>query len=163
MYTLVYQPDQAGYSVTPGAESVSQKLKGGLSRYRMDVLNASSIVTCTWTVDREKYEYLRLFYRVNMRNGSEAFNIDLILDHATLETYVAKFVPETWKLAGQQGHQYIVTCNLEIEAKPQEDPIYDETIIMLVSNYGSEEAALRVLNKLNKLVNYDIPGVPYNG
>lgn len=161
MYKLVTPPDSSGYSVTPGSEVIGTKLDGGASRTRVDILNAASTVTCQWTVGPDEYEYLRMFYSLNVYNGGEQFLIDLILDSAALIEYKAKFIPDTWKLVSQSGLQYVVSCNLEIEAIVQ-DYEYIQAIVMLVSQYGSMQEAKTVLNLLEKLVNYDLAGVPYD-
>lgn len=162
MYKLVIPPNQSGYSVEVGQETISTKLDGGASRFRVDILNASSNVNCSWTVGPDNYEYLRRFYLVNVKNGNEPFLIDLILDSAIPTQYVARFIPGTWGLTGQQGHTYTVGCQLEIEAI-EHDYDYDETLIMLISEYGSEQAAYEVLNLLDKLVNHDLPEINYHG
>lgn len=162
MYKLVIPPNQSGYSVSVGQETISTKLDGGASRFRVDILNASSDVTCSWTVGPDNYEYLRRFYLVNIKNGNEPFLIDLILDSPMPTQYTARFIPGSWGLTGQQGHTYTVGCQLEIEAI-EHDYDYDEAIIMLISEYGSEEAALEILNLLDKLVNHDLPEINYHG
>lgn len=161
MYKLVTTPDSSGYSVTPGSEVIGTKLDGGASRTRVDILNAASTVTCQWTLGPEDYEYLRMFYSLNVYNGGEQFLIDLILDSAELTEYRAKIIPDTWKLVSQSGLQYVVSCNLEIEAIVQ-DYEYLTGIIMLMTEYGSLQEANTVLNLLEKLVNYDLAGVPYH-
>lgn len=156
MYKLVIPPNQSGYSVSVGQETISTKLDGGASRFRVDILNASSDVTCSWTVGQDNYEYLRMFYLVNIKNGNEPFLIDLILDSPTPTQYTARFIPGTWGLTGQRGHTYTVGCQLEIEAI-EHDYEYDETVIWLVSEYGSLCKALEILNLLYKLVDIDMP------
>lgn len=162
MYKLVLPPDQSGYSVAVGEEIVSTKLSGGASRSRLDILNAANTVTCSWTVGPDNYKYLRQFYVVNVKNGGEQFTIDLILDDYIPTEYKAKFVANTWALQSQRGHTYTVSAQLEIEAIDY-DFEYDETIIMLISEYGSMQNANEILNLLNKLVNYDLAGVPFDG
>lgn len=162
MYKLALPPDQSGYSVAVGEELVSTKLDGGASRSRLDILNASSTVSCSWTVGPENYKYLRQFYVVNVKNGGEQFTIDLILDDYIPTEYKAKFVANSWGLQSQRGHTYTVSAQLEIEAIDY-DFEYVETIVMLVGEYGSVQKAYEILNLLNKLVNYDLAGVPFDG
>lgn len=158
MYKLVIPPDQAGYSVAVGDEIVSTKLDGGASRTRLDILNAVSTVSCSWTVGPSDYAYLRKFIAVNVVKGGEPFLIDLILDSPFPTQYRAKFVANSWSLQSQKGHTYTVSAQLEIEAADQ-DLEYDETILWLVEEYGSMEKAAQILNLLEKLVNRDLDGV----
>lgn len=126
---------------------------------RLDVLDASSIVNCQWTVGPSEYAYLRQFYVLNVRQGAAAFLIDLILDDSLLTEYTARFVPDTWSLSSHSGLSYTVTAQLEIEAIEQ-DYEYLDRLMDLVTAYGGIENLDKVLDLLDILVNQKLPLVP---
>ena len=71
-------PNQSGYAVKDGKETLSVKLGGGASRYRRDVQNAASIVSVQWTMNKGEYRYFRAFYNSVTISGSTPFLIDLM-------------------------------------------------------------------------------------
>jgi len=151
-------PNQAGYSVTDGQETISQKLDGGKGRYRLDVLNSSRAVNVRWNFNESEYLYFRAFYNTITVSGSLPFLIDLVIDSSALTEHEAHFVTKSVSLSQTiAGKQFTVGAQLEI--KPDiPDAEYDETIVMLVDEYGSLEVAQEVLEQLEQLVNVDMPG-----
>jgi hypothetical protein len=147
-------PDSTGYSVTDGKEVISIQLDGGASRYRRDILNANSKVTCQWSFDRDEYQYMRAFYKTTTSNGSIPFLIDLILDESALTEHQAYFVPGSMALREQRGHLYLVSAELDVKPIPR-DVLYDESLVMIWSNYYPDP--LVFLNALEQLVNVDLP------
>lgn len=146
-------PDQNGYSVQDPDDVLSVKLDGGLSRTRKIIDNATSLVTVTWTLEVTDYEYLRNFYLVNK---ALPFEIDLLLDTYVLTEHTCKFVPNTMKLTNQSGLTFV--CSATLEVKPLVfDLAYIESQLMIVGEYGSEAAAIEIINQLNQLANVDFP------
>lgn len=154
MYKMLIPPDQSGYSVQDGSEVLRQQLDGGRGRIRADILNASRKINCQWSVGPEDYKYLRSFYNVNK---ARAFEIDLYLDEPILTTHTANFIPDTFGLVSQSGLTFIVGC--QIEAEPIDTLAYDESFIDLIDIYGSPEAAIEIINLLEKLTNIDLPEI----
>jgi hypothetical protein len=151
-------PNQSGYSVKDGKETLSAKLDGGTSRYRRDVLNSSSMVNVQWTLNQEEFRYFRAFYNGTTVSGSLPFLIDLVLDLGELTEHEAYFVPDS-----VQTNQVVATQNFtvsaQLEVKPTpEDAEHDSTLVMLYNEYGSFEEADAVLNQLETLTNVDLPG-----
>lgn len=155
MEKFIIPPDQDGYSVTDGNETVSTILDGGLSRTRRDILGASSLVTTVWTLGREDYRYIRAFYRGVTGKGAEPFLIDLLLDFPTLTEHKAKFVVGSMALTQQDGLKFEVTAQLEVEPLPADDD-FDRAYAMIYGVYGFEEWDL-VYNQFNHLVNEVMP------
>jgi len=154
---LTIPPNQASYSVKDGNETLSVKLDGGQSRYRRDILEASSIVDVAWSVNGAEFQYLRAFYKTTSRRGSLPFLIDLYLDLPTLTEHEAYFVKDTVKFPSQRGLEFTVSAQLEV--KPLEaDDDYNQAIVDLYNEYGSYEAAQEVLAQLEQLTNVDLPG-----
>ena len=154
MHKLNLPPDQASYGFGDTDEVISQKLDGGLSRNRVDILNATKVLTCQWTVGSDNYRYLRAFYNVNK---AIPFLIDLYMDEPVLTEHEAQFVADSFRLNSQQGLTFVVSC--QIEAKPIDNSEADESLVELVDAYGSVYEASQVLNLLEKLVNVDLPTV----
>ena len=129
-------PDQRNYEVTTGLTVVATPLEGGLSRLRADYLGAPFRVNVKWTVDAADFNYLQAFYRSPSAadNGANGFYVDLIIDYATLTTYFAQIVPQTWKpVASRAGGTYIVSCTLEV--LPLDSTFPDDDL--LLSNHDS--------------------------
>lgn len=126
--TLSLPPDQSNYAVTDGHTTVSTKLDGGASRFRADQQGATFLVDVQWRCDATNFNYLKAFYRTAVAFGSLPFIVGLYLDNATINNYTAFFVPDTFKLASQQGQTFTVTAQLEVIPDPTQY-VNDATII----------------------------------
>lgn len=155
-HKLNLPPDQASYSVNDGSEVVRTQLDGGAGKYRLDILNATRIINCQWTVGPDNFRYLRAFYNV-LHRLSEPFKCDLYLDYPTLTEHDCWFIPDTFKLASQQGLTFVVTAQLEVV--PTDNPDEDLSLVEIMDSYESVEEANQILNLLEKLVNVDLPTV----
>lgn len=113
--TLLLPPDQASYAVKDGHEVIATALDGGASRMRSDVVNSSFLLTVQWTCGLTNHNYLKAFYRTNK---ALPFNVDLMVDSGAMQTYVARFVPDTFGLTGQSGATWISQAQLEVEFNP---------------------------------------------
>lgn len=153
-YKLIIPPDQNGYGFTNGSEVLRTKLDGGLGRYRVDILNASRQLSCQWTVGPNDYQYLQSFYSVVKGAG---FLVDLYMDAGVLTEHTAHFMPDSFGLVSQSGLTFVVGAQLEVE--PIDNSEYDQSLIDLIDIYGSSDAAIEVLNLLEKLVNVDLPEI----
>jgi hypothetical protein len=110
---LYLTPDSNSYGVKDGKEVISVQLDGGASRFRRDVVGASSTISVKWTVDADGYRTLRDFYE-SIGNGAEPFLIDLIWEDADLTEHEAHIIPGTFKLDSQEGRTYVVSADLEV-------------------------------------------------
>lgn len=155
MYKLQLSPDSATYTVTDGNEVAYTNLDGGAGRYRRDVLNSSSIVTCQWTLNRDDYQYMRAFYRSGVESGSLPFLIDLVLDMPYQQEFEVYFIPNSMKLVEQSGYMYKVAANLEV-IPIAADTDYDLGTVTLYSIYNSIEEP-EIFSLLAHLVNVDMP------
>jgi len=153
-YKCVIAPDQASYNVRDGREVNRTQLQGGRGRYRKDILNSSRVVTVSWTVGREDYEYLRSFYRVMVAQASTPFKIDLILDKSSLTEHDAFFIPDTMNLQRIAGHTHTLAAQLEV-VPIQQDFQFDSYFIALRQEYGLRWQIQEDL--IDKLINVDIP------
>lgn len=113
MEKLTLPPDQTSYFVKDGVEVVSTSLDGGASRYRTDIIGASSIVNVLWSCNPNQYRYLKGFFNITADKGANAFLVDLYMDREILTEHEAHFVAGSFKLASQKGNQFVITAQLE--------------------------------------------------
>lgn len=149
-------PDQDGYTVEDGIETISVALDGGLSRSRADIIGAAATVSVKWTLDPNNYLYIRSFYKGTTRSGAEPFLLDLLYNVPTLTECVCKFIPGTFKLIEQTGLTYVVAATLEVVSV--EDDLDEMTSYALMMGiYGDE--SISFMNELGELVNIDLPAI----
>ena len=127
MLKLAIPPDKESYSVEDGESTLAVQLEGGAARYRADYIGATAKITVKWTLDAQKYDYLRAFYR-QTNDGADSFLADLIFDRSVPTEYECHFIPKTFKLNGHSGATYIVTAQLEVAPNPPDDAT-DQTLI----------------------------------
>jgi hypothetical protein len=136
MEKLQIPPDETGYTIKDGTETVATILKGGAARYRRDIKNSSSMLSAQWTTDREGYKYLRLFYRLITENCANPFLIDLMVDDYELTEHVVNFVPGSMVLESVSGFTHVVKADLEI--RPQATASLQATYLELYKSFGSD-------------------------
>jgi len=153
MKKLALTPDQDNYAVDDGANTISNKLNGGASRIRKDLLNAPLRVNVQWTCDLVEYDYLRTFYRTT-QDGSEPFLMDLLTNAANLTLHVCRFIPNTFKLSGVKGVQHRVTAQLEVIPQVPDDAL-DEGVVTSYEAFGIEGSESYAL--LAEIVNINMP------
>ena len=151
---LSLAPSQAGYSVDYGQSSLYAELSGGPGASRRDFLGNVARVSVSWSLPPEEANYLLAFRRTSTNYESESFLIDLCIDGAILQEYVAKLIPGTFRLTGYRGNER--TYSAELEVKPAtDDSEFDAGVTMMYENYGDSGA--EILNMLEELVNEDLP------
>lgn len=156
---LILPPDNSSYSVTDGREVLAVQLAGGASRYRRDILGATSKVSASWLLGPEPYRYLRAFYKAVTVSGSKPFLMDLILDEPTLTEHKVYFIPESLTLTGQKGLSYSVSAQLEVypaEMDLDAANLFASLYSELGPAWQTEFPTLE--DQLNTLINIDIPG-----
>ena len=131
------------YAVRHGNEFLRVELDGGMPRYRRDKIGTSSRVDVQWACNLLQYQYLEAFYRTVVKNGSDPFLVDLILDNPVTKTYEAHFVPGTYGLATVTGLRRVVSAQLDV--KPQRaDREFDEAIVAAYNAYGDSMDAVNM-------------------
>lgn len=150
-------PAKSGYSVgeRPGAV-LRAPLEGGRSRMRRDMLDPAPIVSVQWNLTARKYDQLQAFHRHATRRGADPFLIDLVIDEAALVRHTARFVPDSFRLAGIEGGKYIVQAQLEAEPTAGDTSALDEALVMMFGVYGSGDAVYAAMKALEQLVNEDL-------
>lgn len=144
---LAYCVQQSGYTVDFGNDVIAQNLDGGPSRYRRDVRGNSHTVNVSWVLKLKGYQYLTAFYRVWMRNPSQPFLAELIIDDE-LKDYKC-FFKSAIQLNSKEGLVYRVSAQLEVKALIA-DNAFDDALVSLGS--GSD-----IFEPLEDLVNVDLP------
>ena len=151
---LTISPENTAYSFIDGSEVNSVSLEGGSSRYRRDIVGATSTVTVSWIFNAIEYDYFRAFYRGVSAKGSKPFLIDLILDDSELIEHEVHFIVNSVNLVSQQGNSYSVTAQLEVKPKTYDEDD-DVVFVDLYNSYG--EDMNDVIQQLEILTNKELP------
>lgn len=151
MNRLMLPPTEAGYTATFGGGVISQKLQGGASRFEVDVLGASHMLSLSWLTNRAGYQYLMAFYRLWQRNPSQHFLARLIIDDHQLRDYECHFMPDSMSLTGVQGLSYSVSAQIEAKALTP-DYVFDQSLVDAWAAFPADGFA-----QLEQLVNVDLP------
>lgn len=135
---LLLVPDSQGYGDTEGDEVVATQLDGGLPRYRRDKLNASKIVSVTWTMTPSEYQYWRAFYVTATGKGAFPFLCDLVSEDGTGPAeHTCMFVPGSVQKPGQVGLTYQQSAQLNVVPIPH-DPDIDEAVMAAFEASGGD-------------------------
>ncbi len=155
MRTLAVAPEGSAYTVVDGTEVIQNKLDGGRSRFRLDILKSSKTVTVQWILDPIEYSWINAFYRDSVKNASTPFLMELVVDEGTLTTHECYFIPGTKQLVAQAGLAYTVSANLEV--KPVEyDPDTDDLFIALGEEFGPGNVPY-VTGIVDNIINFEFP------
>lgn len=147
-------PTESRYSATRNTSGYLRvELDGGMGRYRKDILDPGTTVTCRWIVGQEHYNYLWAFYRVYCHKMIP-FHIDLILEEWGKVRVLANIIPDSFRLDGKQGQTYTVTAQLEVQAQ-QYNVQDDEDYIFILNELGLDFR--KWLERLWHTVNIDYP------
>lgn len=158
MRRLAILPDKASYSADMGASFVSSSLDGPASNFGARPRGAADEVQCSWSLTPGEYAYMRAFFRTAQSQGSLPFTAALAVDGAPLEDYVAVFVPGSFGLRGISGEVHTVSARLlASKASTAAEVDFDETVAMLLSEYGTTSDTTQNLGLLDELVNEDLP------
>lgn len=116
MRKLKLIPTNTSYSVSLADGNVSNKLKGGRSRVRKQSIGDVNVVSVSFVLDPDQYQYLMAFYRVVIDKGALPFLMDMITEDSRLVTHKVTMIPASFNLGSQQGLAY--TVNFQVEAEP---------------------------------------------
>lgn len=153
MDKLKIPPQQSGYGVKYASGIINQKLDGGASRQRADVLGGSNTVSVSWVVNFAQFQYLQAFYRIQVSKAGTPFLADLIIDNGQVEEYQCFIVPNSWTFGSTKGLSINVSATLEVFAKTA-DLEFDQTVI---DTYDGDNDPSEVFILLGKLANEDLP------
>lgn len=112
---LPYVPEENGYSVRHGNETVSVRLGGGASRSRADFIGAAHEVGASWLLDRIDFMEFQNFINVSTGRGALSFLADLVVDFWAPTQYKCKMVPNSMRTNQVKGMSYRVSMDLEVE------------------------------------------------
>lgn len=154
MHKLKTRPTQSGYSVQHGSNVQMQQLDGGAPRLGIFTKKASHSVNVQFVVDKAGYQYLCAFYRVWLRNPSQPFLADLVIDgEAPLQQYQCFFVPGSFQLSSKNGQAHTVVAQLIVPALNTDDDLDD----LLVSIGDADGSVADLVNPLQQIANHDLP------
>ena len=126
---LTLIPDKASYSAIDTIQVIGVQLEGGVSRNRRDFIGGGDSVSVQFTISPTDYTYLVGFYKQAIQQNNIPFDIDLVLDGASLAEYEAFFIPDTLRLSSIKGFRYTVTAKLEVKA-PLPNTIADNALVV---------------------------------
>ncbi len=134
---LPLTPSSASYTTKQANEIVATDLPGGPPATRRDFIGATHAITVQWACDPLKYSVLEAFFRTTTAMGSLPFQCELIIDDAPTALYECKFVPGSYGLQSQSGHNYVVGANL-YASQIIVDDAYDVGLITAYSAFGDQ-------------------------
>jgi hypothetical protein len=114
---LAIPPDSSGFSDQPSDGIVEIQLDGGAPRQRADKIGNLDVVSVRWSVGPNGYNYLRAFYRAVALppNGPTPFILKMPIDTSDpSEEHQCVFQANSFKLASQQGLQWVVQATLYV-------------------------------------------------
>lgn len=111
-------PEQDGYRLRRGRETVSIRLDGGASRVRRDVVGAAHTAECTWVCSSEEYVAITGFFRERLQSRSRLFRIPLLIDAGVTVNYLARVLDDPEELATTRGLMHTVRATLEVLPNP---------------------------------------------
>lgn len=118
MEHLSVLPDRAKYEVRDSDLSWTEyPLDGGLPKTRREFYDAHTKVRAQWICDWSKFRYLRDFYESNAALDFEEFTIDLVVEESRPISYVAQFVPNTWRVSRAQGGVFQIEVVLQCKVR----------------------------------------------
>lgn len=141
-----------------GHEVMATALDGGASRYRADILKASSRVSVKWTVNAVGFQYLRAFFNSVVSRGSLPFLIDLTLDLPEFTEHTAHFIPGTFKTSRLAvGRAFVCTAQLEVTRIDDDDDL-NSSFVLLANTFGLDDGLIEAgLLSLEHLVDVLMP------
>lgn len=115
MNTLIYSPDQSGYSVSDSSDRLKTDI-GLASAFRRNLINGNRPVDVSWTCSKEIYTYLARAYRAFIKSGGTPFLCSLFLDKANvLGDFKCRFVVGSFGLTSVRGETYFVSARFSVE------------------------------------------------
>ena len=136
--TLKLTPVRSTYKFNQLNDVIVNEVIGGFSRSRLDFINSSKEVVVSWELNNNQYEYFQAFFIAGINNGADWYNINLILNTKTAQTYVAKFVKNSLKMTEFTGFSYQQEAVLEV--KPNNNDVYLENALDTYELANSELA-----------------------
>lgn len=146
------------YSVQKSAdEYVRVQLEGGAGRYGKDLFGISDLVTVSFILSPNEYNYLKAFYDYSIATG-DPFLMNLMIDRFELLPYECRFMPSTFRLTGTKGLNVFVTATVEAILYGELIPS-NEDLFALITEFGVEyeKPFVDFEDKLNIIVNVDLP------
>lgn len=111
-------PEQGGYRVRRGNDSIAIRLDGGPARVRRDSLGTPHQVSVTFMCTEEEYTGLIGFCRERAQSRTRFFRIPLLIDVPVAVNYRARILDEPEALESTRGLTFLVGATLEVLPNP---------------------------------------------
>ena len=154
---MVVVPDSAQYSAQQGSSVVWTQLDGGSPRVRLNQVNPDAVVNLSWSgLDASTFSYMQAFFRTTIMYGSLPFTLNMIIDDSSLQPYLCRLVPGTWKTPGQTGYSYAISA--QVSCQPLITTAQNDTsLVQSYTSYGSTEQVSNVYAALATLATVSFP------
>lgn len=147
-------PNQRGYQVQLRPAAMSQELRGGLSRARLDRSSPDRRVSVTYGISRaELASWTAFIDRVTFTG--EAIKSELVIDSFSLLEYDCQVIPGSFSVNYISGSRADISFSMDAEETDFFSTSGDNAYMDLYDQYRSGMGD--VLNLLAKLVNEDLP------
>lgn len=117
-------PDRSGYTVESLDKTIVVKTAGGFPRERVDLLDATFLVSCSFTFSSQiKYNEFQALW-AEYKLAPQWFDIMLITDitdpNQILINHKAQVIPQSFRLKTFHGRKWEVS--MQLEAYPDGNP-----------------------------------------
>ena len=146
MTLLTPNVDVKGYAINYEDGTFRTKVEGGFSKYRRDQLHLAHTVTATVSVGLSEVDDLVDFFVDH--KGGVPFEANLVVDDGIMREYTCSFIPGTVRLNSRKGDLSVFSFRAEVTPLPVDDD-YDESLIMMYTEYAQEEPIDYLLLDLN--------------
>jgi hypothetical protein len=119
-------PEQDGYRVNRGVDTVSVRLPGGPARVRRDALATPHEVTVTFLCFHDDYTGVIGFLRERSISRTKFFRLPLLIDVPVVVPYLVRQLDEPEVLQSTRGLSFEVSVTLEVLP----NPIFSSTLFL---------------------------------
>ena len=147
-------PSQRGYQVQLRPAAISQRLRGGLSRARLDISGPDRRVAVTYGISRADLASWTAFIDRLSFTG-EVIKLDLIIDGFGLLEYDCQVIPGSFSVNYISGSRADVSFQVDAFASSSFSVAGDNTRMDLFDIYGDDTET--IIELLAQLVNEDLP------
>lgn len=150
---LNYYAEMGSYNLNPTEPPLRTEFDNGPARVRRRFTKTVPKVNFTVKMTNMEFEVLKSFYFLTLNNGVEWFLIPVFMG----DVYVAQFARfvEPYKMSDDGFQKCSVTFSLECRAFTT----WDEATAWLVGQFGYEVTDLFLCDKMQQIVNVDLPRI----
>jgi len=130
---------------------IIQKVRGGSSKVRKDIVGSPILTTASLQLNPQQYNEFMAFYNVLINQGSDAFTNDMMVDGWIVERQQIQIVSEL--SANFEGLTAYIDFQIEVNPRVIDDNY--KILSPFVYYYNNEN---KIFNIIEKFVNFDLMG-----